>query len=134
MNRKELLESKEYWVAKIQQELYEKLTEYMEVNNLSKTQLAEQLNFSKGYISQLLNGDFDHKISKLVELSLAIDRVPSVHLSTPLSDYIKMDTMLERQKETFHVIDNTVFNTLYKNIASENTLRLAEKESKLALA
>lgn len=134
MNRKELLESKEYWVAKIQQELYEKLTEYMEVNNLSKTQLAEQLNFSKGYISQLLNGDFDHKISKLVELSLAIDKVPSVNLDIPLSEYIATDKSMERHKETFHFVDAKLLTSSYKNISSKNVLTLSEKEPKLDIA
>lgn len=45
---------------------------------MNKAQLAEHLGCSRGYVTQLLNGDFDHKISKLVELSLAIGMAPSV--------------------------------------------------------
>lgn len=43
---------------------------------MSKTAFAAQLGVSKGYISQLMNADFDHKISKLIELSLAIGKAP----------------------------------------------------------
>ncbi len=31
-------------------------------------------------MSQILNGDFDHKLSKLVELALACDMVPRIEL------------------------------------------------------
>lgn len=48
ITREELLTSKEYWVA------------------------------VKGYVTQLLSGDFDNKISKLVEFALAIGKVPSI--------------------------------------------------------
>src|SRR5690606_38474604 len=33
---------------------------------------------SKSYLSQVLNGNFDHKLSKLIELSLAIDKIPMI--------------------------------------------------------
>ena len=76
MNREELLKSEGYWVAKLQSGLYRELVSYMERKHINSTQLANQLGCSKGYVSQLLNGNFDHKISKLVKLSLAIGKVP----------------------------------------------------------
>lgn len=78
MKRKELLKSKEYWIAKIQLDLFEMINLYLKENNVNQKQLAEKLNVSKGYISQILNGNFDHKISKLVELSLALDKIPKI--------------------------------------------------------
>lgn len=78
MTREELLKSPEYWTTLIQNELYRQIQAYMEEHNMNKAQLAEHLGCSRGYVTQLLNGDFDHKISKLVELSLAIGMVPSV--------------------------------------------------------
>ena len=57
---------------------------YMKNNNLSRTELAHKLGVSKGYISQVLNGDFDHRLSKLVELSMAVGMVPQI-------SYIPMD-------------------------------------------
>jgi predicted XRE-type DNA-binding protein len=76
ITRKELLESKEFWLVKIQAALYEQVENYLNANNISKTEFADQLGVSKGYVSQLMNGDFDHKISKLIELSIAIGKAP----------------------------------------------------------
>jgi len=41
-------------------------------------------------VSQLLNGDYDHKLSKLVELSLAFDMVPSVEFK-PVEEAVVED-------------------------------------------
>lgn len=78
MTREELLRCPEYWTTLIQNELYRQIESYMEEHNMNKSQLAEHLGCSRGYVTQLLNGDFDHKISKLVELSLAIGMVPTI--------------------------------------------------------
>jgi len=79
MKREELLKNKGYWISKIQIDLYNQLEKYMSENNLNRTLLAKKLGVSKGYITQVLNGDFNHRISKLVELSLAIDKVPELN-------------------------------------------------------
>lgn len=74
--RAQLLKSKSYWTAKLQLDLYDAMKKFMEENKMNKTQLAEKLGVTKGYVTQILSGDFDHKVSKLVELSLAIGKVP----------------------------------------------------------
>ncbi|GAB3491582.1 hypothetical protein GCM10027341_04770 [Spirosoma knui] len=81
MTREELLGSREYWITKIQLDLYSQIEQYMNEQGISRAQLADQLNVTKGYVSQLLNGDFDHKISKLVDLALAIGKVPQIQYS-----------------------------------------------------
>ena len=78
MKRSELIESREYWIANIQLHLFEIIKEYLEANQLTQNQFAEKIGFTKGYVSQILNGDFDHKISKLVDLSLAVGKVPKI--------------------------------------------------------
>lgn len=78
MKREELIKNKGYWISKIQLDLYNQVEKYMKENNLTRAALAEKLGFSKGYITQVLNGDSDHRISKLVELSLAIGKVPEI--------------------------------------------------------
>lgn len=92
MDRKELVKNKGYWVTKIQLKLFSLIEEYMKENKLNRSQLAKKLGVSKGYITQVLNGDFDHKLSKLVGLSLAINKLPilefkdiDVYLSGSLS-------------------------------------------------
>lgn len=87
MKRAELLKSKGYWIAKIQIGLYRELFSFMQRTHRNSSQLAEHLGCSKGYVSQLLNGNFDHKISKLVDLSLAIGKVPVIEYKD-ISDYI----------------------------------------------
>lgn len=78
ISREELIKSKEYWLEKIQNSLFVELENYIEKNNLNKTKFAEQLGVSKSYLSQVLNGNFDHKLSKFIELSLAINKVPII--------------------------------------------------------
>lgn len=88
MDRKELLKSPEYWTASIQMELYRQIEAFMKEKNFNKTQLAEYLGCSKGYITQLLSGDFDHKLSKFIQLSLAIGKIPEFSF-TDLDEYIQ---------------------------------------------
>jgi transcriptional regulator with XRE-family HTH domain len=71
-----LMSSPEYWIEKIQNELYRKVDDFLSQPGMTQDKLARRLKVSKGYISQILNGNFDHKLSKLVQLSLAIDKVP----------------------------------------------------------
>jgi transcriptional regulator with XRE-family HTH domain len=76
MTRKELLKSREYWIVKVQIDLFNLIENYRVANHLTKTQIAEKLGVTKGYVTQILNGDFDHKVSKLVDLALAFGKVP----------------------------------------------------------
>ena len=70
MERKDLLTSAGYWIAKAQIDLHNCAEEFMSKNQMNRTQMAKHLGVSKGYVSQILNGDYDHKLSKFVELSL----------------------------------------------------------------
>ncbi len=78
MTREELLRSPEYWTTKLQLELYARIEEYMVENKINRTELAKRLGVSKGYVTQILNGDYDHRLSKLVEIALKIDYVPRI--------------------------------------------------------
>ncbi|HEY5464268.1 MAG TPA: helix-turn-helix transcriptional regulator [Hanamia sp.] len=89
MNRKELIKSEEYWTAQIQLNLFELIENYRKKNNLSKTELAAQLGVSKSYVTQILNGDFDHKMSKLIGLALAFGKVP-------VFKFIDVETYIEQ--------------------------------------
>lgn len=91
ITRNELISSKEYWLVKFQSALYEQVEKYLSENKISKTDFAKKLGVSKGYISQILNGDFDHKISKLIELSLAIEKAPLLKFEN-LGEYILPDS------------------------------------------
>ncbi len=92
MRRDKLLRRKEYIMVQIQNELFDVIEKYMKKNNLTRTQLANKLNVTKGYITQVLNGDFDHKLSKLVELSLSCNTIPMVF-------FVDMDEVVKNDNE-----------------------------------
>lgn len=110
MKRAELLRSEGYWIAKLQTDLYRELVAYMEKTHMNSSQLAKHLGCSKGYVSQLLNGNFDHKISKLVELSLAIGKAPILEYKD-VSEYI-----LENDETFSSVQMSSISNFQYKPV------------------
>lgn len=100
MKRAELLKSAGYWIAKIQTDLYRELLSFMKRTHKNSSQLAEYLGCSKGYVSQLLNGNFDHKISKLVELSLAIGKAPNIEFMDISNYFLKNDESFSAVRAT----------------------------------
>lgn len=74
--RAELLKNEGYWMAKLQTELFREIDKFMQEKGMNTVQLAAYLGCSKRYVWQLRNGKCDHKLSELVELSLAIGKVP----------------------------------------------------------
>ena len=94
MERKDVLKSPEYWTAKTQTELYNQAKKFMGELGWNRTQLADYLGVSKGYVSQLLNGDYDHRLSKFFELALSFGVVPQVKF-VPVEDCIKTDAYMQ---------------------------------------
>lgn len=70
--------SASYWTQLIQLELFENVRNYLDENNIIRKEFANKLGVSRGYVSQILNGDFNHKLSKLTELALACELVPKI--------------------------------------------------------
>jgi transcriptional regulator with XRE-family HTH domain len=102
ITREELIRSKEYWLARLQAMLYQKVEEYLKENNMTKSEFAKKMGVSKGYISQVLNGDFDHKLSKFIELSLMIDKVPLLKLED-----IDKVLLLDKEKKLYEQESST---------------------------
>lgn len=92
MTREELLKSREYWISKIQIDLFNLIENYRKDKKYTKTQLASELGVTKGYITQVLNGDFDHKVSKLVDLALAFGKVPVLNFED-FKQYVEDDEL-----------------------------------------
>jgi len=80
--REELLKTPEYWFEQAQNELYRQVTEFMKKEGINQTQLAERLGVSKGYISQVMKGEFNYTLKKLIELSMAVGKVPRIEYKT----------------------------------------------------
>lgn len=82
MKRSELIKSVEFWLTKYQILLFNELRKYLKENKMTQSDFAKEIGVSKGYISQILNGDFDHKLSKFIELSIAIKKAPMIHFES----------------------------------------------------
>lgn len=111
MTREELLKSPGYWTSELQLELYRQIEEFMQKSGMNKTQFAEYLGCSKGYVSQLLSGDYDHKLSKFIELSLAINKIPEFHF-VDVDEYIRSD---KERYEDKTIVGQGSENSLFMN-------------------
>lgn len=115
MKRNSLFENndfnKGYWTTKIQIDLFNQIQEYLKKHKLSRTEFAKEINVSKGYVTQLLNGDYDNRISKWVELSLAIGKIPFIEY---------------RDFEECKELDST--DQLDKKVSEAVFIRLVEQE------
>jgi transcriptional regulator with XRE-family HTH domain len=78
LTQDELLETPDYLLTKYQNEIFRVLHGYMESNNLSQKDVAKKLGVSNAYISQVLNGNFNFTLKKLIALGLAIGKVPKI--------------------------------------------------------
>ncbi len=104
ITREELLKTGEYWFETIQNEIYRQVESYLRENNLTQSQFAEKLGVTKGYISQILNGNYNATLKKLIELSLAVEIAPVIDFQN-LNEYIKEDF-----QKRYEMQYNPVFN------------------------
>jgi len=103
ITREELIKTEEYWFERIQNEIFRQVDSYLKENQLTQTQFAEQLGVSKGYVSQIMKGEFNYTLKKLIELSLAVGKAPVLDFKSP-EDIIK-----PLEKEAYP-IEDTTFN------------------------
>ena len=121
ITNKELIETPEYWITRIQLDLYTQLQNYMKENGLNRTQLAEKLGVTKSYVTQILNGDFDHRLSKMVELSLAVGLIPKMEF-IPKTEFFEESANVEHlMRHTPRQITpkkkNTIHHTTHKLVS-----------------
>lgn len=92
ITREEIIKEPGYWLEQIQGEVYRLLKGYMDEHQLTQKEVAAQFGFSPSYLSQILNGNFNFTISKLIELALAIGHVPQV-------SFKKVEEFLEEENK-----------------------------------
>lgn len=117
MTREELLRSPEYWFENAQNELYRQVIDYKEKKGINQTELAEELGVTKGYVSQILKGEFNYTLKKLIEISLAIGKIPQIEYKT-VADIISED---ERTRYINTNIDDQVSFSKFSLQLSSNT-------------
>ena len=109
LKNNELVQRPEYWLETIQNEIFRQVAAYLKDNNLTKTQLANQLGVSKGYISQIMKGEFNYTLKKLIEISLAIGKAPIIEFK-PLAEFgeAENDVVISDQNSTFNRVAEPV--------------------------
>lgn len=99
--REKILNQPSYWVEDINAFVYNAVLEYMELNNMNRTKLAEHLGLFKGRISQILNnGEINFSIEKLVQIALKVDKFPIFELKDK-KEYFRDDEM---SKKDVHIM------------------------------
>ena len=87
LKREELVSKPEYWLETIQNEIFRQVTAYLKDNNMTQNQLAAQLGVTKGNVSQIMKGEFNYTLKKLIELSLAVGKAPVINFM-PLAEIV----------------------------------------------
>lgn len=108
IKRDELLKTEEYWFETLQNDIYRMVAEYIKKEGINQTQLAEKIGVSKSYISQIMNGNFNYTLKKMIELSLAMNIAPVIDFKD-LNEFIKED-----QQKRFEMQYNPYFNLITK--------------------
>lgn len=92
LNKQDRLKYPNYLLSNYQLEIFRQLASYMEENKLKKKDMAKKLKVSSPYISQVLSGNFNFTLKKLIELGLSIDKVPYL-------EFVNADEYWRREKE-----------------------------------
>lgn len=100
LKHEDLVNKPEYWLETIQNEIFRQVTAYLKDNNLTQNQFAEQLGVSKGYVSQIMKGEFNYTLKKLIELSLAVGKAPVITFE-PLTEIIQNEKVSSPEMSSF---------------------------------
>lgn len=90
MTRQELLQSPAYWGQMAQMEIYQLAIDYMQEHGMNRSQLATHLGVSKGYVTQILSGEYNYSLQKLIELSIKLGHVLQLQFS-PIESVVFRD-------------------------------------------
>lgn len=92
--REELLRSEAWYTTGIQNDLFRAVNGYLEREGMSRQDFAEKLGVSKGRMSQILNGNFNGRLDRLVELALAAGKAPVLEFRD-LEEHVAEDAKKE---------------------------------------
>ena len=76
--QEELFESPAYLLTLYQNEIFREVHGYMQEKGITQKELAKKLGVSDAYVSQILNGKFNFTLKKLIELGMAIGKIPKI--------------------------------------------------------
>lgn len=104
--RKKILNQPSYWIEGINSSLYNAILDYMELNDLNRTKMADYLGISKGRVSQILNdGDINFSIEKIVQIAIKVNKFPVFDLKDK-EQYIEELLQIENRIITNYFVDD----------------------------
>lgn len=118
MTRQEVLQTPAYWEQKAQLEIYQQAVDFMQKRGMNRSQFAQYLGVSKSYVTQLLSGDYNYSLEKLVDLSMKLGFALNLEFR-PISQVIFSDTTkLIVEDLTRPVSNNKQYNFTFKKLAA----------------
>jgi len=98
--QEELFESPTYLLTIYQNEIFREVHGYMQAKGMTQKELAKKLRVSDAYVSQILNGKFNFTLKKLIELGLAIGKIPKIKFvpQTPVTGKQKQINTVAKKK------------------------------------
>lgn len=100
--RKLILNQPEYWMEKINAEIYDELIRYKKSNNLKKQDLAKQLDISPSRLSQILSDeDYNYNLETLFKIIIKLGKFPVMNFENQDS-YILKEEKEHQQKYAEH--------------------------------
>ena len=101
ITRAEILTNETYWIETIQNKIYSDLVTFINDNHISQKEIADRLKVSKGYISQILNGNnLNFRLETLVKICLAIGKLPVFSLVDKI-EHIRNEREEDFRQETY---------------------------------
>jgi len=121
ITREELLKSPDYWFEAAQNDLFAEVKQYLDKENISQTELAEKLNVSKGYISQIMNGNANFTMKKLIEFFISIRRIPKIK-------YLDFEEVIKKDKSKQESLNpelrgGIIISNRFKNPSSNTIIK-----------
>lgn len=130
-NAELILKQPDYWVEAINGALYNAIVDYMDENDLNRTQLAKHLGISSGRVSQILNdGQLNYSIKKMVELALKVGKFPVLEFTDSDVYLNELEAARRETRFTLHhfsaysqeLYEYSGFNNLHKESGYSNTV------------
>ena len=114
--QEELFESPAYLLTLYQNEIFREVHGYMQENGITQKELAKKLGVSDAYVSQILNGKFNFTLKKLIELGLAIGKIPKIK-------FVPQAAVLKTPKQENKVIKKKDVDQKASKPAKRNTAK-----------
>src|SRR5689334_14353102 len=87
ISKHKLFKHPDYLLSKYQAEVYRQLQQYMDDHGFTQKEVAKHLGVSGSYVNQVLKGNFNFTLKKLIELSLMMGKVPTFEF-LDMDDYL----------------------------------------------